>query len=63
MKKIIVLNYNNGVVYIVEIPKSISNVENYLYDNYNFKESEIYWMDFCGKVKVLNFTDINLEDE
>ena len=59
--KIIILNYSNGVVYITTVPKNIENIDEYLYNTYNFKESEIYWMEFNGTVKHLNCTDYDYD--
>ena len=59
MRKVIVLNYNNGIVYIVDVPSDM-DVENYLYGIVGFKESETYWMDFKGTVKYLTCTEYDL---
>lgn len=59
MRKVIVLNYNNGIVYIVDVPSDM-DVENYLYEIVGFKESETCWMDFKGTVKYLTCTDYDL---
>ena len=59
MKKVIVLNYNNGIVYIVDVPMDM-DIEHYLYDVVGFKESETYWMEFKGVIKNLTLTDYSI---
>ena len=59
MRKVIVLNYNNGIVYIVDVPSDM-DVENYLYEIVGFKESETYWMEFKGVIKNLTLTDYSI---
>ena len=59
MRKVIVLNYNNGIVYIVDVPSDM-DIEHYLYDVVGFKESETYWMEFKGVIKNLTLTDYSI---
>ena len=53
MKQVIILNYNDGIVYIVLIPRDIEDIDEYLYKELGFKESEISYMVFNGNFKLI----------
>jgi len=41
---IIVLNYDDGSIDIIDIPKNI-DLDEYLFDTLDYKESQINWME------------------
>ena len=55
--KIIMLDYSDGTASIFSIPNYILEVENYLIKYYNYKESEMNWMQL-NKLEFNNLGEI-----